>query len=593
MRIPALLGAALVMLITLISPARSSVPDSVPPETLKALGITRDSTPSALFDALKKRYYAEEHGFGKGSHAKFWEPIPMSKYLAPGLFYTPPPGIDMEVKAEDCVACHAGITKGHVVAWQKSLHADLNMLRDLPESDSRAYKKAHLAEVETNLRSMGLLQSDKPLDQVGCIDCHMGVGTRQGNHAKDLRMPDAATCGTCHVRQFAERESERDTLTWPQDQWPAGRPSHALDYKANVETAIWAGMQQREVAEGCTMCHTNQNKCDNCHGRHEFSPIEARKPEACSTCHNGVDHNEFEAFMMSRHGVNYQTRGNDWDWNHPLSAAIEHGQTAPTCAFCHMEYKGKFTHNVVRKVRWGFLPTKDIADNLAHPWFTERREAWEGTCQTCHSAPFAKAYLDMMDKGIISGMEVVEEMRPIVQKLYDEQLLVGQKTNRPAPPAPDKDEAGGFFGLLFASGNNPTIVDRTFAELWEQHAAKHYKGLAHANPGGWTYTEGWSQMMKAKTIILEENTKLREQAKLQQRLAALEAAQQPRSSNDQGGERKLAMSLLDDATEAIGGGGLAAAGGLALFSGVLLFGRSSRRKREPDASSRPGDGTDR
>nr|AAB27479.1 hydroxylamine oxidoreductase, HAO=63 kda octa-heme subunit {c-type heme peptide VII chain a} [Nitrosomonas europaea, Peptide Partial, 21 aa] [Nitrosomonas europaea] len=21
---------------------------------------------------------------------------------------------------------------------------------------------------------------------------------------------------------------------------------------------------------GCTMCHTNQNKCDNCHTRHEF-----------------------------------------------------------------------------------------------------------------------------------------------------------------------------------------------------------------------------------------------------------------------------------------------------------------------------------
>ena len=28
---------------------------------------------------------------------------------------------------------------------------------------------------------------------------------------KDLRMPTADVCGTCHLQEFAERESERDT----------------------------------------------------------------------------------------------------------------------------------------------------------------------------------------------------------------------------------------------------------------------------------------------------------------------------------------------------------------------------------------------
>ena len=61
-------------------------------------------------------------------------------------------------------------------------------------------------------------------------------------------------------------------------------------------------MPQREIAEGCSMCHTNQNKCDMCHTRHEFSAAESRQPEACATCHSGVDHNNWEAYSISKHG---------------------------------------------------------------------------------------------------------------------------------------------------------------------------------------------------------------------------------------------------------------------------------------------------
>nr|WP_281011183.1 multiheme c-type cytochrome [Pseudaminobacter arsenicus] len=48
----------------------------------------------------------------------------------------------------------------------------------------------------------------------------------------------------------------------------------------------------------------------------------------------------------------YKTQGASWDWEKPLPAALgEGGQT------CHMECNGKFGHNLVRKVRWGFEPT--------------------------------------------------------------------------------------------------------------------------------------------------------------------------------------------------------------------------------------------
>src|SRR5699024_3585943 len=174
----------------------------------------------------------------------------------------------------------------------------------------------------------------------------------------------------------------------------------------------WAALDNREVAASCTLCHTNTAKCDTCHTRHTFSTVGARKPQACATCHNGVDHDEYEQYMYSKHGTQYQTLGQDWNWNARLADALDEGNyTAPTCQLCQFEYKGKFSHNVTQKVRWGFLPTPDIANNLDDPWFEKRKLAWQATCSMCHSPRFAKTYLDFMDKGIKQGTARVEQTR--------------------------------------------------------------------------------------------------------------------------------------------------------------------------------------
>lgn len=479
----------LILLLALVTHlAHAQIWDTVPDEQLEALKLSRSATPKALYDALATRY---KTNLNKGKLAQWWEPVPMDQYLAPSLFYKPP-DLNIDVTREQCVQCHESVTHGWVKSWQKSAHANLDAIRKLDASDSRAYKQAIITEVEQGLQSQGLLPSGQALKDVGCIDCHMGVGKAGGNHGKDLRLPSRADCGTCHIKQFAEAESERDTQVWPQKQWAQGHPSHAVDYTANVETATWAALQQREVAAGCTMCHYNQTKCDGCHTRHEFSTVEARKPEACSTCHNGVDHNEYEQFLLSKHGTAYQALGHTWDWTAQLSQAFtKGGQTAPTCQTCHMEYKGKYSHNVTRKVRWGFLPFKSIADNLDHPWFKERKEAWTATCAQCHSPRFATTYLDMVDSGIKEGVKLVEDSRSAVQKLYDDKLMVGQKSNRPALPEPEKDEPGAFNSFFFSRGNTSTLVDRTFAEMWEQHIARYMKGLQHVNPAaGPTPTDG-------------------------------------------------------------------------------------------------------
>ena len=579
------LSGLLVLAATLLlvqAPATARIWDTVPDEQLTALGLAREASPKELFDALSTRYRAE---LTRGKFARYWEPIPMDMYLAPTLFYKPP-DLDIEASRDQCVTCHTSVTHGWVKSWEKSVHANLDAIRDLPADDLRVYKKEIIAEVEANLYSQGLLPQGEKLKDVQCADCHMGVGSKGGNHAKDLRMPDRAACGTCHVRQFAEQESERDTLVWPQKQWANGHPSHTVDYTANVETATWAALQSREAAAGCTLCHTNQNKCDNCHTRHEFSTVDARKPEACATCHNGVDHPEFEDYMMSKHGSKYQTLGDTWNWNARLADQIgKGGFTTPTCANCHFEYESQFTHNLVRKVRWGFLPFKNIADNLGHPWFEARKTAWVGTCSQCHSPRFAQTYLTMMDEGIKAGTNLVEETRSVVQKLYDDGLLVGQKRNRPALPAPEKDEPGGFSSLFFAEKNQSTIVDRTFAEMWEQHVANHMKALQHVNPGGWTYSRGWSDLIKDQIIINEADTTLREKAALEQRILKLE-----KRASGRGGPGPGKTSLHDGREYRAMAAGpashpLQAGGAMMLLGGGLLLGGAafSRRSRtRPD-----------
>jgi hydroxylamine dehydrogenase len=461
---------------------------------------------------LAKRYHSEHPG--KGKFAEHWKPIPIQQYWNPKDFYEPPQVLKEEHTRAQCVECHEGLTGGWVRAWRDSSHARLDELRKLPDSDPRAYKKQIIKDVEKNLTDLGVLKTGEPLKEVGCIDCHGQIGADKIKHHVDLRMPDRAVCGACHRDQFQQAESEKEQ-TWPQEQWPKGHPSHAMDWKANVETAVWAAMSEREVAQGCDMCHYQQNKCDGCHTRHTFAAAEARRPEACATCHNGADHNEWEAFMLSKHGVRYATLGVEkWNFEVPLKDAYtKGGYTGPTCQTCHFEYKGEYSHNLVRKVRWAFNPTPKIADNLNHPWFEERKEAWINGCASCHSPKFAKAYFETAENGTKQGLAVEQEAKKVVKSLYDDGLLVGQKTNRPAPPAPEKDDPGGFFQLFWAKGNNPSHIERVYANMWEHDLIKHYKGMFHVNPGGFTYTEGWGELLADYSEIMDENTRLREGAK--------------------------------------------------------------------------------
>jgi hydroxylamine dehydrogenase len=227
--------------------------------------------------------------------------------------------------------------------------------------------------------------------------------------------------------------------------------------------------------------------------------------------------------MLSKHGAIYQTSGHEWDWETRLEDAyVEGGQTAPTCATCHFEYRGKYGHNVVRKVRWGFTPIPEIASNLDDGWFGQRKEAWIATCSGCHSESFARAYQNMADDAVVAGLGMQQKAHSLIESLHAETMLVGQSSNRPVPPEPLSDGVGEFFQMFIADGNNPSAVEVEYVRGCRNDLNQLYKGVMHASPGGWAYTQGWSGLVDCYARVADANTQLREMAELKERIAAVE-----------------------------------------------------------------------
>jgi hydroxylamine dehydrogenase len=278
-----------------------------------------------------------------------------------------------------------------------------------------------------------------------------------------------------------------------------------------------------------------------------------------------VDHNNWEAYSMSKHGKIVSMMGDKWNWEVSLKDAYaKGGQTAPTCAGCHFEYEGKYSHNVVRKIRWANYPAvPGIAENINSEWSEARLDSWVKTCTQCHSERFARSYLEFMDKGTLHGIAKFKEAHSVAENLYKEGLLTGQKTNRPAPMAPDKEMFAGFTQLYWSKDNNPAAIELKVLEMGENDLPKLHVGLAHVNPGGWTYTEGWGPMNRAYVEVMDENTKIREMAALQARVAKMES-------------RRTSLLDLDSKDDKISLGGL---GGGMLLAGTLALAGWRRREK--------------
>ena len=391
--------------------------------------------------------------------------------------------------AQECVDCHGKVTPNIVSDWRLSKHN----------------------------------QND-----VECSECH-GDKHRSSNDVANVQLPTPRICATCHKTQVEQFNGGKHALAWA-----------AMNA---MPTAHWQPMALMQGMKGCGGCHKIGLKteaelkdlkregagfgvasCDACHTRHVFSVQEARQPQACQTCHMGIDHPQWEMYSSSKHGVRFLLKQNN---------VLPETVAAPTCQTCHMQ-----DGNHAVRAAWGFLAVRlpmpedkqwasdratilqalgvldpegkptprlevvkaaDVARLTQDDWQTERDKMVK-TCNQCHSVNFAKNELEKGDQMIREADQLLAEAIRIVAGLYKDGLLAKPETY--AYPFPD----------LLTFHDAPTVIEQRLFLMFLKHRMRTFQGAFHANPD-YAFWYGWSEMQRDLTEIRTMAEDLRKNAK--------------------------------------------------------------------------------
>lgn len=375
-------------------------------------------------------------------------------------------------------------------------------------------------------------QSKHAQNGVGCNFCHLPMPTAAEEIrtaptlCEDKRVRRAVSprnCQVCHPKQVQQFSQGKHALAWI--------AMKAMPTTAEQPKAIMEG------EKGCGGCHKigrDEGKCDSCHTRHRFDAAEARRPEACQTCHMGFDHPQWEMYITSKHGSIYATEGHRWDWSKRLGEWFTNPLAlgpavprSPTCAFCHMP---EGDHAV--KTAWGFLavrlgekdeewaklrnaifrglgvideqgqPTErfkvvlagQVARTSPEEW-QQQRERVERQCAQCHSLGFARDHLGRADEIIKEADRLMAQAVETVEGLYREGLLPRPKER---PPHPDL--------LRFYEVENP--IEQRLYVMFLEHRMRTFQGAFHMNPD-YMHWYGWAEMKRDLYEIQHEAQQLR------------------------------------------------------------------------------------
>ncbi len=361
-------------------------------------------------------------GSGTGLYSRDWSPDPVQGYWDPDNFYRSTASVEGAFEAGLCIQCHEGISPGIVNDWRASRHA----------------------------------QNEEP---VYCDDCH-------GNDHQQLRLPTPDACGVCHQKQ---RDEFKDEARY-------GFPSHVLAMERAVDAPHFADKPKAEV-QSCVQCHSVATKCDSCHTRHRFEAAEARRPEACITCHSGPPHPDDESYFGSAHGKLYLAEGKNWDWSKPLTRG---NYKAPTCAYCHMD-DGR--HQVAHKSMWKF-GLREINPNTSKNKVLRQR--WIKLCGDCHDESKAALWLTGLDQERKQAWKKLYAAEAILKNLRSDDLIQPGANDRPPYPMGSlwPKQRIGFFEGQASAFYNVSAIERDYFEMWYFDNLGAYKSAAHGNPAG-------------------------------------------------------------------------------------------------------------
>jgi hypothetical protein len=341
---------------------------------------------------------------------------------------------------------------------------------------------------------------------IDCSDCH-GSKHTTADDFMSVSLPTEKTCGECHEERVAQYLEGKHALGWiAMDAMPkTGFQPHA--YIRGLKGC--GGCHKVGVRDEATREQSRYGSpCDSCHTRHRFSVEEARRPEACRTCHMGFDHPQWEMWSSSKHGV--------------IALTGDDPERAPTCQTCHMQ---NGDHKVMTS--WGFLALRlpepdeewmgyrvkilkalqilDVDGNPtarldvvkagkvarldAESWQAERDKMIE-TCSECHSRSYAVRNLENGDQMIKEADKLMAEAIEIVADLYKRGII---KPEEGAPAYPD----------LLTFYDATTAIEQTLYVMFLKHRMRTFQGAFHMNPDYVTWY-GLAEMKKDLVEIKSE-----------------------------------------------------------------------------------------
>lgn len=433
---------------------------------------------------------------------------------------------------KDCAGCHVTVTPGIV--------------------------KQHLGSPHAN--------PGKAEDEVRCHDCHGSEHTTMDDYAK-AEMPTAAVCGECHKKQHRQHKDGKHNLAWlamkSQIAWH-GQPGaitqqgyrgcsgcHKIGEKGliGVTDGNMDGKPKRDGGKEASTYRYGNNQCDACHTRHSFRKEEAKDPRACSNCHMGFDHPQWEMYTSAKHGIIWAIEGHGEDGR------------APTCQSCHLM---EGDHSV--KTPWGFLglriPTKanvlaliDVAPALKEPltklaavlpegnymdvdddpqWtydralilqaagvlddalqpterfveivvqaqaargpdeFNQLRAAMKENCNKCHAKGFVDEHMRASDEIIKAADHEFAKAIAAVQGLYRDGILTKPEGWKYAPDLLQYYEA-------------KTKIEQELYMIMLEYRQRTFQGAFHAS-NDYMHWYGWAPLKTAVNTILEEAKRMR------------------------------------------------------------------------------------
>ena len=366
---------------------------------------------------------AAADGAGKGSmktaatHSKMTDPAPV-----PTKTFSA-----MSKESRTCATCHAKENPGLYQQWGNSKHYGAN---------------------------------------VGCYECHKAEqGEPDAIRHKDFTISTIVSpkdCAQCHKTEVDEFDASHHAT--------GGLIIGSLD---NTLAEVVEGHMGDKVmsingesaaaVQGCWQCHGSPVKvlpdgkldaatwpnsgigrlnpdgskgaCTACHQRHEFSQVQARRPEACGKCHLGPDHPQKEIYEESKHGIAFYANVDRMNLDSEKWIPGQDYTAAPTCATCHMSATANqpISHDIGGRISWTLRPpVSQKVDEKAKKqgkqvksWI-DRRKDMKDVCQACHGTQWIENWYQQFDAVVVTYNEkFAKPGRDIMKELKKQGLITG------------------------------------------------------------------------------------------------------------------------------------------------------------------------